>query len=159
MSKGIDVRQRRLIIRAALVVVWIGLGVLLFVLNRGHTLLLDNHNVTAPELRAPDLIKITVDKGKPLEFFRGDRDIFDVGGGRHRIRVEFSDGKAPFEKTFSLPLGPDMFLLSIPKMINNVELYIEVFHSQQEPAAEADLGRGSSPVQRSDDNKDETPAQ
>ena len=148
MSKGIDVRQRRLLIRAALAVLWIGLGVLLFVLNRGHSLLVDNHNVTAPELRAPDLIKITVDKGKPLEFFRGDRDIFDVGGGQHRIRVEFSDGKTPFETTFSLPLGPDMFLLSIPKMINNVEPYIEVFRSQQEQ-------------QRSDDNKDnkdETPA-
>ena len=145
MSKGIDVRQRRLLIRAALAAAWLGLGALLFVLNRGHALLVDNRNVTAPELRAPDLIKVTVNKGKPLEFFRGDRDIFDVGGGRHRIRVEFSDGKSPFETTFSLPLGPDMFLLSIPKMINNVEPYIEVFRSKQ--------------AQQSDDEKDEKQAQ
>jgi hypothetical protein len=132
--KNMTVKQRRLIIRAALTVVWIGLGILLFVLNRGHTLLVDNRNVE-PGLRTPDLIKVTVDKGKTLEFFRGDRDLFDVGGGRHRIRVEFSDGKPPFEARFSLPLGPDMFLLSIPKMINGVEPYIEVFRSRPEPRA------------------------
>ena len=138
---SITTKQRRLIIKAALVVVWIGLGALLFVLNRGHTLLVDNRNVAVPELRAPDLIKVTVDKGKPLEFFRGDRDIFDVGGGQHLIRVEFSDGKPPFEKSFKLPLGPDMFILSIPKMINGIEPYYEVFRTQQE--------------QRSDSEKDE----
>ena len=138
MSKGIDTGQRRLIIRTALVVVWIGIGVLLFVLNRGHSILVDNRNVESPSLRAPDLIKVTVDKGKPLEFFRGDRDIFDVGGGRHRIIVEYSDGQAPFEKTFSLPLGPDMFFLSIPKMLNDVEPYIEVFHSQPERRSDSE---------------------
>ena len=130
--KNMTVKQRRRIIRAALIVVWIGLGILLFVLNRGHTLLVDNRNVEAPGLRAPDLIKVTVDKGKTLELFRGDRDLFDLGGGRHRIRVEFSDGSPPFEARFSLPLGPDMFLLSIPKMLNGVEPYIEVFSSRPE---------------------------
>ena len=128
--RAITVKQRRLIIRLSLVVVWIGLGVILFVLNRGHSLLIDNRNVELPALRAPDLITVTVDRGKPLEFFRGDRDIFDAGGGSHRIRIEFSDGQPPFEKRFTLPLGPDMFLLSIPKMLNGVEPYIEEFHSQ-----------------------------
>ena len=131
MIKGLDVRKRRLLIRLALVIIWIGLGVLLFVLNRGHSILLDNRNVAAPELAAPDMIKVTVDKVKPLEFFRGDRDIVEVGGGRHRISVEFIDGRPSFEARFSLPLGPDMFILSIPKMINGVEPYIEVFNSLQ----------------------------
>ena len=132
MADGISVKQRRLIIRLALVFVWIGLGVVLFIVNRGHTLLVDNHDVTAPELRAPDFIMVTVDKKKPLEFFRGDRDLFKVGGSSHRIVVEFSDGTAPFEAVFQLPLKPDMFLLSIPKMINGIEPYFEVFHTQQE---------------------------
>ena len=125
-------RQRRTIIRAILIVLWIVLGILLFVFNRGHTLLVDNRNVENPSLRAPDLITVTVNKGKSLEFFRGDRDLFEVGGGKHRIHVEFSDGKPPFETTFTLPLGPDMFLLSIPKMINGIEPYIEVFRRQPE---------------------------
>jgi hypothetical protein len=125
-------KQRRLLIRLALVVLWIGLGVLIFVLNRGHSLLVDNRNVESPALRAPDLIQVTVNRNGPLEFFRGDREIYRVGGGQHRIYIEFSDGTPPFEKRFSLPLGPDMFLLSIPKMINGIEPYIEVFRSQPE---------------------------
>ena len=128
----IDIKQRRTIIRLALVVIWIALGVLLFVLNRGHSILLDNRNQTSPELRAPDMIKVTVNRQKPLEFFRGDRDVADVGGGLQRIKVEFSDGNPPFETSFKLPLGPDMYILSIPKMINGIEPYFEVFHSGQE---------------------------
>jgi hypothetical protein len=129
---SITVKQRRLAIRLALVLIWIGLGVLLFVLNRGHSLLVDNRNVESPGLRAPDLIQVTVNKSGPMEFFRGDREIYRVGGGRHLIYIEFSDGTPPFEKSFTLPLGPDMFLLSIPKMINGIEPYIEVFYTQPE---------------------------
>ena len=132
MSKGTINVQRRRIIKAALIVVWIGLGILIFITNRGHSVLIDNRNVTAPELRAPDMIYVTLNK-KRIEFFRGDRDIIDVGGGRHRILVEFSDGTPPFETTFTLPLGPDMYILSIPKMINNVEPYFEEFRSQRQP--------------------------
>jgi len=132
MSINLDTKKRRLLIRLAVVLVWIGLGVVLFVMNRGHTLLVDNRNVEAPAIRAPDLIMVTVDKRKPLEFFRGDRDIFELGGGSHRIYIEFSDGTPPFEKRFKLPLGPDMFIISIPKMINGVDPYYEVFYTQQE---------------------------
>jgi len=139
MSVNFDTKKRRMLIRLALVVVWIGLGVVLFVMNRGHTLLVDNRNVETPAIRAPDLIKVTVDKRNPLEFFRGDRDIFELGGGSHRIYIEFSDGTPPFEKRFKLPLGPDMFILSIPKMINGIDPYYEVFFTQQESrSAEAE---------------------
>jgi hypothetical protein len=127
-----DTKKRRLAIRLALVVVWIGLGAALFVMNRGHTLLVDNRNVEDPAIRAPDLIMVAVDNRRPLEFFRGDRDIFELGGGSHRLYIEFSDGTPPFEKRFKLPLGPDMFILSIPKMINGIEPYYEVFYTQQE---------------------------
>jgi hypothetical protein len=133
---------RRLIIRAALVVIWICLGVVIFIMNRGHTLLVDNHNVETENLRAPDLIKISVDRGRTVEFFRGDRDIFEVGGGGHSIRVEFSDGAPPLEKRFSLPLGPDMFLLSIPRMIRGDENYIEVFYTQPESRSEEEAPDG-----------------
>jgi hypothetical protein len=120
-------KQRRLIIRIALVIFWICLGVVLFVLNRGHSLLVDNHSVEELNLRASDLITVTVDKLKPLEFFRNDRDIFKVGGGKHKVTIEFSDGTETFTARFSLPLKGDMFILSIPKMINGIEPYFEVF--------------------------------
>ena len=136
MSIENNVKRRRLFIRLSLVVVWIGLGVILFVLNRGHTLLVDNRNVESPALRAPDLITVGVNKLKPLEFFRGDRDLFKVKGRKQRISIEFSDGTPPFEGSFVLPLWPDMYLLSIAKMLNGVEPYIEVFHTQPEPRSD-----------------------
>jgi hypothetical protein len=137
MQNGIDaLKKRRLIIRAALVVFWICLGVLIFITNRGHTVLVDNRNLQAANIRAPDMIKVSLDGGKALEFFRGDRDIFEVGGGNHRIRIEFSDGTPPFEGKFSLDLMPDMFLLSIPRMINSLEPFIEVFHSEPQSRSE-----------------------
>ena len=125
-----DINRRRLFIRLALVVLWIGLGILIFVTNRGHTLLIDNQNID--NLRAHDLITVTLNKEKPVEFFRGDRDIFRVSGGRHRLRIEYSDGTPPCEKTFTLPLGPDMFLLSIPRITSGADNAIEVFHRQPE---------------------------
>ena len=130
-----DVKQRRLMIRLTLVAVWIALGVILFVLNRGHSVLLDNRNLASPETRAPDMITVTVNRQKPVELFRGDRDVVDVGGGRQKIKVEFSDGTPPFETSFSLPLGPDMFILSIPKMINGIEPFFEDFNSRQQESA------------------------
>ena len=128
--RNAPLKRRRLLIRLSLVVVWIGLGILLFVLNRGHTLIVDNHNVDS--LRAPDLISVSVNNGKALEYFRGDRDLFKVRGSKQQISIEFSDGKPVFKTTFTLPIGPDMFLLSIPKMINGIEPYIEVFYTQPE---------------------------
>jgi len=133
-SRRVPFNRRRLVIRLALCVLWIALGVLLFVMNRGHTLLVDNKDID--NLRASDLITVTLDKEKPVEFFRGDRDIFRVGGGRHRLRVEYTDGTPAYETTFTLPLGPDMFLLSIPRMTsgaeNAKEKAIEVFFRQPE---------------------------
>jgi len=132
--------SRRLIIRLILILLWIGLGVVLFLVYRGHTILVDNHNVAEPELMAPDLITVTMDNKKSLEFFRGDRDLYKMSGSRHLIRVEFSDGTPPFETTFKLPLRPDMFLLSIPKMLNGIEPFFEVFHSQQESRSDGAEG-------------------
>jgi hypothetical protein len=118
-----------------LVLVWFLLGSALFISNRGHTLLVDNHNLQEEGIRAPDLIKISIDDGYPLDFFRGDRDRYNLGGSNHRIRVEFSDGTAPFEGTFKLPIKDDMYILSVPKMINGLEPFVEVFHTVRENRA------------------------
>jgi hypothetical protein len=132
-------KLRKFFIRTALILVYIGLGAVLFVVYRGHTLLVDNHNVEQPAIRAPDLITITLDKGKSSEFFRNDRDRFSVRGSNHHIRVEFSDGKQPFEGTFVLPLKGDMYILSIPKMLGGIEPFVEVFHTVPEHRAEEEV--------------------
>jgi hypothetical protein len=100
---------------------------------RGHTLLIDNRDLEAEGLRAPDPVAVTVDSGEEMSFFRGDRDRFSVRGSNHRIKIEFSDGSPVFERRFTLPLKDDMYILSVPKMINGIEPYVEVFHTAPEP--------------------------
>jgi hypothetical protein len=119
--------------------VWIGLGIVIFVNFRGHTLIVDNRSGDAG-LEAPDLITVTVNGGKGLEFFRGDRDLFSVTGGSHRIRVEFGSGGPPFEGRFKLPVAENMYILSIPKMINGITPFVEPFHTEPErPPPEEEL--------------------
>jgi hypothetical protein len=128
-----DGARRRRRLRVLLALVWIGLGAVLFISSRGHTLLVDNRNLQDLNIPAPDLITVSIDGGPPLEFLRGDRDRLVLGGIKHRIRVEFSDGSPPFEGSFRLPLREDMYLLSIPKLIRGIEPALEVFHTAPEP--------------------------
>jgi hypothetical protein len=127
--------RRKLIIRGVLILAWLLLGTLLFIFNRGHTLIVDNRNLQDLNIRAPDLITVSIDGSKPLEFLRGDRDRYNLGGINHRIRIEFSDGTAPFEGSFKLPLKDDMYLLSVPKLIHGIEPSLEVFHTVRETRA------------------------
>jgi hypothetical protein len=135
------INRRRLIIRSALVAIGILLGAVLFIFFRGHTLLLDNRNIQDLNIRAPDLINVSIDGGPFLEFFRGDRDLYRLSGSNHRIYIEFSDGTPPFEGPFVLPLKDDMYLLSVPKKTRGIEPFVEVFHTTPEPrqAVEEDL--------------------
>jgi hypothetical protein len=98
----------------------------------------DNRNLQDEGIRAPDLITVSVDGSPPLEFFRGDRDRYNLGGSKHRIRIEFSDGTAPFEGTFNLPIKDDTYIISVPKMLNGIEPFVEVFHTVQENRAQAE---------------------
>jgi hypothetical protein len=131
-SGGIKGR-RRLIICFILGILWIGLGFILFVINRGHALLVDNRDVREINLRAPDLITVFVDGQRAMELLRGDRDRLIVKGINHHVRVEFSDGTAPFEGDFKLPLKDDMYIILIPRMVRGIEPFVEVFHTAPEP--------------------------
>jgi hypothetical protein len=125
--------MKRKLVRAGIVVGWFLLGTILFITSRGHGLLVDNRNVEALQIEAPKEINVSVDGGAGLAFFRNDRDRFTVTGSRHRIRVEFSDGQSPVEQEFVLPIKYDMYILSVPKMLNGIEPFVEVFHTIPEP--------------------------
>jgi hypothetical protein len=124
---------KTLLIRGAIVVFWIALGTVLFISSRGHTLLIDNKDQESLALEASDLITVYVDGGWGVEYFRDDRDRITVAGTKHRIRIEFSDGTPPFDGKFSLPIKDDMYLLSVPKMVNGIEPFVEVFHVAPDP--------------------------
>jgi hypothetical protein len=129
-------RQKKTLIRGGLVLAWLLLGTLLFIGGRGHTLLVDNRDFE--DIEASDLITVYVDRGWGVEYFRGDRDRLTLTGSKHRILVEFSDGSPPFEGDFTLPIGDDMYLLSVPKMVNGIEPFVEVFHTAPEPFNDED---------------------
>ena len=128
-----NVKTRRIILRSGLVVVWIGVLVAIFLQYRGHTLFVDNKGAAIGADGAPgryeavEFMKVSIDGGKGVEFFDGDRDRFPVVGAAHRIRVEFTDGRPALEKEFRLPLMTDLFLLSVPKMIAGIDPFVEPF--------------------------------
>jgi hypothetical protein len=140
--------RRQTLLRAALAVLWIAGAVILFIFSRGHALLVDNRNLEEPALRAPETVVVYVDRQLGLEFYRGDRDRFQVAGINHSIYVEFADGTPPFETRFTLPIKDDMYILSIPKMIAGIEPFVEVFHSEQVNREEAAAARAAEEAER-----------
>lgn len=142
MSVLSNLRLRRILIRALLIALWIGLGFGIFFTNRGHTLLVDNKKAADGSYDAVDLMYVTIDKQKEMEFMDGDRDRFTVAGANHKIVIEFTDGRPPYEGGFKLPIKEDMYLLSVPKMLAGME-FIEPFRSSdqvRQTDEEADTG-------------------
>lgn len=107
---------RRTLVRSALILVYVGLMVLVFVLGKGHTLLVDNKDVAGTDLRAFSLVKITVDNLKPSEETKGDRDMFKIAGQRHKIVLEVPGDPNKIVKYITVPMGSDITLISLPKL-------------------------------------------
>lgn len=139
MSKLDPKAARRWAIRAVLAAAYLTLAVVLFVTGKGHTILVDNKADPAGAYPALKAAVVSIGRQKPMEFYPGDRDKFVVQGQRHRIKVKLlAPGAQEREVEFRLPLGQDMTLLSISRLMAGVEPWIEVFvaPSVQEMAAE-----------------------
>lgn len=132
---------KRNLIRAAIGVVWIGLAAYLFMAFRGHTVLVDNKAAADGSYQAFELVAVSIDGGKPVEYFEGDRDRAAVVGTRHRVELKFADGRPPFKGEFVLDRGTDVFLLSLPKLAAGIEPFVEPF--VQPDALPRDGGDGS----------------
>jgi len=119
------IRQRRNIVRAALILVYLGLMVLVFVQGKGHTILIDNKD--SGSFAALEGVRVAVDRQADSEYAAGDRDMAKVVGQVHRVVIDRQDGSAKIEKTIRLPLGADTVLLSLPKLVAGAEPYLEPF--------------------------------
>ncbi len=123
-----DFPLRKWIIRVSLVIVYIGAAVILFVTGRGHTIIVDNKADPNGAYPAVNGALVSVDREEPMEFFPRDRDKFLVKGQRHTIKIApLSPGGKEAEYAFSVPLGEDMILISISKLMAGVEPWIEAF--------------------------------
>ena len=130
MKQSVDKKTliRRLLIRLALVVVYAGLVMLTFVLGKGHTLLIDNKDLADGTLTAAmDGNMVSIDGREASEVYPGDRIMETVKGQTHTVTIEDMSRRQPIERTITLPLGEDMLLVSIPKLIAGVEPAVEVF--------------------------------
>ncbi len=117
----------RLLVRSLLVLALIGVLVLSFLAGKGHTILVDNKDVSGGSISAIDGILVSVDGKEELELYSGDRDMQKVKGQSHVVKVEIINDGTKFEKRIALPLMTEMMLLSIPKLVAGIEPCIETF--------------------------------
>jgi hypothetical protein len=120
------VRTRRLVIRLALIALYLGLIAIFFVIGKGHAILIDNRDVS-DEILGIDGVLVSVDGREALELYPGDRDRENVRSQSHRVRVEDFNGEVLAEKRFTVPIGTDMIVLSVPKLVAGVEPFLEDF--------------------------------
>ena len=113
------VRRRRLVVRVALLLVYLGLVALFFVTGKAHTVLLDNKDTES--LEGIDGVLVRVNRDEELELYGGDRDKAVIRGQGFRVRVEVIDDGTVVEKRLSVPLNENMVLLSIPALVAGAE--------------------------------------
>lgn len=142
---------RRWGIRAGLAVVYLATAVVLFITGKGHTILVDNKADPAGTYPAVRSAVVSINREKPMEFYPGDRDKFVVQGQKHKIRVKLLSGPGGEEREFefSVPLSEDMTLLSLSKLMANVEPWTETFVAPtvQERAAARAIADELNPVE------------
>jgi hypothetical protein len=72
-----------------------------------------------------------VNGGEPMEFMAGDRDMAVVRAQWHTIKVDINGQVV--EKKFTVPLGEEMVLLSIPKLLAGQEPAVVPFVLENAP--------------------------
>lgn len=136
----ISLKNPKLLVRSILVAVYIAILVLMLLTGKRHTILIDNKDAEDGSYLAIDGMSVQIDKQESSEYYPGDRDRALVNGQKHTIKVEiFSDSKV-IESSFTVPLGQDMVLLSVPKLVAGVVPYIVPFSIQLEQASAPDAG-------------------
>jgi hypothetical protein len=135
-------RLRRLLVRAGIVLLYLFLVGLVFVLGKGHTILVDNKSTAGAE--AIDGVMVSIDGKAGLELYSGDRDMAKLKGQRHRVSVETITGEKKLERTFVLPMDADMLLLSVPRLLAGTEPFIETFVPRDQPRpADEEVGNNN----------------
>lgn len=131
-------KTRQIVMRLLLLVIYIGLGATMILTGKQHTILIDNKDAADGSYKAIDGMSVQIDKLEPAEYYAGDRDKAIVKGQKHKVLVEIFEGGKKVEKEITIPFGQSMVLLSIPKLVNGVEPYMEPFTIQEEAPAESE---------------------
>lgn len=118
--------SRRHLFQLSTVVVLILLGVLMYVIGRQHTILLDNKTleVGGTSYQAFSVVEVAVDKEEVLELAARDRDKAVVMGQRHTVMLRYADRffeEHELTVSFKVPIGQDMVLISLPALAGGAD--------------------------------------
>ena len=115
-------KRKRLIVQLLLILALVGVSVALFVIGKGHQLLIDNKRVTidGKRVEAYEWVNVYLDGAtKPIELEEDDRQMGKVSGPWHNIRIEILENEKvvkTYERRFTVGLA-NSFILSIQKMV------------------------------------------
>ncbi len=141
MKPMTKVSRKRLIMRSALAVVYVALLVLMLLLGKRHTILIDNKEAEDGSYAAIDGMSVQIDSLESAEYYPGDRDKAVVNGQRHKIKIEiFADSKV-VEQSFSVPFGQEILILSVPKLVAGITPFVETFVPPTESAVPSDASQ------------------
>lgn len=130
--KRIVLSRRNLFQLAALSVI-ILLAVVMFIIGRQHTILLDNKTIEhdGKTYTAFPIVEVEVDTDGEIELAARDRDKAEVMGQHHKLTVTYTDKffeEHQVVKRFKVPIGFDMVLVSIPALVGELDESVWMQH-------------------------------
>lgn len=130
-QKDPKVKTRRLFVRGLLIAVYgLFIAVTMF-FGKGHTLLIDNKDSEDGTVKAIESMTVSVNGEEPVEYMSGDRDMTKVRAQWHTLKIDINGQVV--EKKITIPVGQDMVLVSIPKLMAGVEPAVVPFVLADEP--------------------------
>ena len=104
-------------VRISLAVLYLLIMMVMFLLGRSHTVLIDNKGDPNGAYKAIDGCSISFNGEKPIEMFKGDRDKILLRGQTHQVKVSFFNGQEDVTGTITIPLFEDAVMVSIPAFV------------------------------------------
>ncbi len=117
---------KRRVIQLGVVVFVLLLAVVMFIVGKEHTILLDNKDIESGGVTydAFKIGEVQVNRGERLELGPRDRDKADVMGQRHKVTVTYSDryyDEHVVVKRFKVPISQGMVLVSLPALVAELD--------------------------------------
>ena len=127
--------KRRLLFRAAAIVIILAIAAVMFVIGRGHTIYFDNKETSYNGQAVEPFYKVVVTVGdqKPAKLSAGDRGMGEVMGQKLSMTVEITDteGASPHahKVNMSIPYNMDGITINVPALMAGMpeEAYLSEF--------------------------------
>lgn len=100
-------------LRSALIVAYILLAMIMFMIGRTHTVLIDNKDTTDGKYTELTNVECTIGNNEPEEYYGGERDKIKLRGQHLRITLTFFSGET-VTRDIHIPLFDDAVIVSLP---------------------------------------------